>query len=154
MEAAEREKLIAGDKFYIDKEFVQDKFCLFLDDVRITGSHEREVEKLLSPETDYQILYYAEYTGKGSSTIESYLNNNHIKSLVGLYPIIKNNEFVFNVRNIRVILTSEHFDEFIREMTDEFQVSLYDRCIGNHYHLVDVYKSNFSILKEIISPLI
>lgn len=137
--AEEREELISNDKFYIDREYIKDKFCIFLDDVRITGSHEREVEKLLDgTDIDYQVVYYAQYEGD-NCLIEDYLNTNFIKSIYGILTIIDNNDFVFNVRNIRMILTLPDFKEFLKIVSHEFKVELYDQCIGNHYHLVDIY---------------
>ena len=47
LNAEQRIKLIGDDIFHIDKEFIQNKTLIFLDDIRITGSHERMISKML-----------------------------------------------------------------------------------------------------------
>ena len=39
LDYSERIKLIANDTYYIDRNYINGKLCLFLDDVKITGSH-------------------------------------------------------------------------------------------------------------------
>lgn len=153
----EREVLIAGDKFYIDQEYIKDKFCLFLDDVRITGSHERVVLKLVPPEVDHQVIYYAQYTGK-DSTIENRLNTNYVSNLFTLMPLIMEPDFVFNVRNIRLILTQKdgYFEAYLEAIckfkrSKEWAQELYDWCIGNHFHNVPIYKQNILKLKQYVA---
>src|SRR5476651_133243 len=41
LNAAERMSLIGNDSFHIDAAFLQGKTLIFLDDIKITGSHER-----------------------------------------------------------------------------------------------------------------
>ena len=41
LDAAQRLKLIGNDSFHIDKAFLEGKKILFLDDIRITGGHEK-----------------------------------------------------------------------------------------------------------------
>ena len=43
LDAAQRMALIGGDSFHIDREFLLGKTLIFLDDIRITGSHERMI---------------------------------------------------------------------------------------------------------------
>jgi hypothetical protein len=43
----DRVKLIANDTYYIDSNFISDKLCIFVDDIKITGSHEHTVNKIL-----------------------------------------------------------------------------------------------------------
>ena len=57
----ERINLIQNDKFHIDKTFLKDKILLFLDDIRITGSHERMIVTTLNKfeiENDFYLLYF------------------------------------------------------------------------------------------------
>jgi hypothetical protein len=47
LSAEERKRLIDGDSFSINKHFVDGKTLLFIDDVRITGTHEHKLVELL-----------------------------------------------------------------------------------------------------------
>src|SRR5690606_32316854 len=63
MDFKQRLSLISNDSYYIDKNFIQDKFCLFLDDIKITGSHESTVDKILEQFNvagTFVFIYYAE----------------------------------------------------------------------------------------------
>lgn len=157
MGAEERAKLISGDKFYIDREYIKDKFCLFLDDVRITGSHEVEVEKLLPTEVEYQVLYYARYEGS-NPTIEYLINTAQVSNMFTLMYLIIAKDFAFNVRNIRMILTSDKFDAYLVSIARAigeaeslvWRNQLYDLCIGNHFHEVPIYKEQIQYLKTLL----
>ena len=43
----DRVNLIANDTYYIDKNFIDNKLCIFVDDIKITGSHEHTINKIL-----------------------------------------------------------------------------------------------------------
>jgi PRTase ComF-like len=44
----QRLALIANDTYYIDRNFLDQKFCIFVDDIKITGSHEHTVNKIVA----------------------------------------------------------------------------------------------------------
>ncbi len=46
LSAEERIRLIGNDSFHIDASFLRGKTLLFLDDIKITGSHERMILKM------------------------------------------------------------------------------------------------------------
>ena len=48
MTADERYNLIKGDKFHIDEALLENKILIFLDDIKITGTHERIIIKMLA----------------------------------------------------------------------------------------------------------
>ncbi len=58
----ERLRLISSDTYHLDKEFLQNRTVLFLDDIRITGSHETIIQRQLEKEGitgNFFFLYYA-----------------------------------------------------------------------------------------------
>ncbi|GAA4802886.1 hypothetical protein GCM10023231_34790 [Olivibacter ginsenosidimutans] len=88
LSAEERIRLIGNDQFHIDKDFLTDKVLLFLDDIRITGSHERMILKMAE---QYQLvntmylLYFAELTNKEiHPSIENTLNYHQVKTIFDL----------------------------------------------------------------------
>ena len=46
LNAEQRMNLIGNDSFHIDASFLKDKTLIFLDDIKITGSHERMILKM------------------------------------------------------------------------------------------------------------
>ncbi len=154
--AEERMKLIGGDGFYIDKEFVSGKTCLFLDDIKITGSHERVIRNMVDKNNlniDSYFLYYAELVEKSiHPNIENFLNYNFVKSLLDLDKIIKNENFLLNTRVVKYILNSnfEEFKNFIHYQPNVLVQTIYHSAIGNSYHLIEDYKKNLTYIKQML----
>lgn len=145
---AQRLSLIGNDTFHIDGKFLKDKVLIFLDDIRITGSHERMITKMLdeySLENETHLLYFAELINRNiHPNIENFLNYYHVKSIFDLDDIIKNERFSINTRIVKYILNSEHnsFKIFIQNHSDSFLELLYDMAIGNSYHTIEAYQEN------------
>ena len=77
----DRKNLIANDTYYLDKDFLRGKLCIFIDDIKITGSHEYTVNRILneySVEADFMFLYYAELTNfEIDPKIENFFNKKY-----------------------------------------------------------------------------
>lgn len=155
MSKEERQKAITSDIFHIDKHFINENDVLvFVDDIKITGSHEARIIELLQRENitnDCIFIYIAEYTGS-DPTVENLLNHKYISNLRDINNIIRNDEFLFNTRVIKFILKSdiESFVSFITYQSDAFKETLYSLSILNGYHDNPKYNINFDILKNIL----
>ncbi|MBL0237909.1 MAG: phosphoribosyltransferase family protein [Saprospiraceae bacterium] len=154
LNAEQRIKLIGNDFFHIDKEFIKDKTLIFLDDIRITGSHERMISKMLD---QYQIknnsylLYFAELINSNiHPNIENYLNYYSIKSIFDLDYLIESEDFIINTRVVKFILNNDNrtFKLFIQNKKSKFLNLLYFMAIGNGYHNIDVYSCNIITLQN------
>lgn len=157
LNAEDRLKLIGADSFHIDREFVHGKICLFLDDIKITGSHEKVIRKMI---VDYELniaplfLYYAELVNTDiHPNIENQLNYSYVKSLLDLDKIIKNENFLLNTRVVKYILNSpfEEFKHFIQYQRTSLQQTIYHSAIGNSYHTIDDYKQNLNYIKQLLN---
>lgn len=150
---AERLALIEKDQFHIDREFVKGKFCLFLDDVKITGSHQIVVERMIEKyalECNYMFLYFGELIGESTHpNIENELNYAYVKTLRELNQIIQSGDFILNTRTTKYILNYYPRDckEFLEYQSKHFIDNLYHQAIGNSYHTELMYKINFKILE-------
>jgi hypothetical protein len=160
MSAEQRYNLIKGDTFYIDKTFLKDKLLVFLDDIKITGTHERIILNMLNQyvlsNTCY-MLYFAELTDKSiPPNIENRLNYAYVKSLDEIDAIIKNEQFRFNTRVVKLILNARNslFDRFIEKQERQFIRDLYYQAIGNEYFKFSKYHRNLTQLKKIIQEQI
>jgi hypothetical protein len=153
MDVEQREKAITSDAFYIDKEYIKGKVLIFIDDVKITGSHERRIEAMLNT-TGFEgiviYLYFAEYLGAHNPQIENELNYFFVKKLLDIDHIIKNDEFMFNTRVVKYILDqpSKYFRNFVDYQSEDFLHQFRKELIGNEYHRIPEFTANYEYLKN------
>lgn len=153
LDAEQRMQLIGNDEFHIDQKFLEGKTLVFLDDIRITGSHEKMILKMSKEYGVHNtswLLYFAELTDPGiHPKIENYLNYYKVKDIADLSPIVQAGNFQINTRITKYILSAEpkNFDNFIQNQTEDFVALLYDMAIGNEYHLIESYQENLSKIK-------
>jgi len=152
--AEERLQLISKDTYHFDSEFLNDRFCIFLDDIKITGSHEKVIKKLIEEsniEGDFCFLYWAAITNKDiPAQFENELNYHSIKILNDLTTIINKKNYSFNTRTIKFILISNTIlvKEFIEKIERSKLKDIFNLAISNNYHLMDEYRENLTIIKE------
>lgn len=151
----ERREAIGSEKFHVDVEFLKGKTVLFLDDIRVTGAHEERIIEMiqrLQPDCECIFVYFARVIGEVDPKVENHLNYYAMKSLLDLDKIIKNDEFIFNTRNIKFILSApaEEFRNFIQYQKRIFSETLYSDLIGNGYHLEPDFATNVNYLKTLI----
>lgn len=156
LDAQQRINLIGNDSFHIDQSFLEDKILIFLDDIKITGGHERMITKMLQQynvTNQTWLLYFAELINSDiHPNIENYLNYFSVKSLFDLDDIINEGRFAINTRIVKYILNTDAgiFDIFIQNKSQWFIEQLYDMAIGNGYHLIDAYTVNLSSVKKML----
>ncbi|MEI6139273.1 MAG: phosphoribosyltransferase family protein [Mariniphaga sp.] len=157
MSAEERYNLIKGDKFHIDEVQLKNKILIFIDDIKITGTHERIIIKMLD---DFDIhnycymLYFAELNDpKISPKIENHLNHFYVNELADLQSIIDNNDFKFNTRIVKYILNSkkEMCFHFLQNQNTIFLKELYFNALGNEYYKFPEYLGNLKTIEILIS---
>ncbi|OJV22435.1 phosphoribosyltransferase family protein [Dyadobacter sp. 50-39] len=154
LNAHERMNLIGNDIFHIDKSFLNNKVLLFLDDIRITGSHERMILKMVNEyclNNRIHMIYFAELINKNiHPSIENYLNYYHVKSIFDLDNIINSKGFSINTRTVKYILIYEfeNFKSFILNQSSEFVYNFYNMAVGNSYHTIEAYSRNLNFIRE------
>lgn len=159
MSLEDRKKAIGSESFHVDVDFLKNKLVLFMDDIRITGSHQERMEEMIvrlnleATGCKSIFIYYAELMdGNTHPNIENQLNHAFVKDLYSIDKIIKNEQFIFNTRSVKFILKAPEaeFQNFILYQSDSFCETLYSCAIGNEYHKVDEFKPNFSYLAHIV----
>jgi len=156
LNAEERLQLIETDVFYVDSTFIKNKTLIFLDDIRITGSHEKMILKMMSDlkiENDFYLVYFAELVNhKIHPRIENLLNYSFVKSIFDLDNIINKKQFKINTRVVKFILISkiDSINIFLQNKEAEFIELLYNMAIGNNYHYIDEYKTAINFLRQTI----
>lgn len=150
----ERVKLISNDTYYIDKEFINDKFCVFIDDIKITGSHEYTINKILSQynvDGKFLFVYFAELTNKDiHPNIENYLNYFSVKGVNEIITVVNRENFQFNTRIIKYILNFNKKDLhlFLESITFKVREELFLLAISNNYHQISEYLNNLKTIKS------
>ena len=156
LDAEQRMTLIGNDSFHIDAAFLQDKVMVFLDDIKITGSHERMIAKMIKQydlHNDVYMLYFAELANADiHPNIENYLNYHDVRSIFDLDNIINSGAFVINTRIVKYLLCYEHdsFCIFIQNQSAKFINELYNMALGNSYHTMDSYVQNLNYIKQLL----
>jgi hypothetical protein len=157
MTAEERYNLIKGDKFHIDETQLKNKILIFLDDIKITGTHERVIIKMLD-DFDIQnhcyMLYFAELTDPAiCPKTENYLNHFFVKKISDLQSIINQDDFEFNTRIVKYILNSNNLacSRFLQDQSQMFIDKLYYKAIGNEYYKFPEYETNLLAIEELVS---
>lgn len=154
MDAEQRQTLIQKDRYAMNTCLINpDDTLVFVDDIRITGSHEKNIVRILEEEkiqNNVIFLYLAIYDGD-NPIIEHDLNHYSVKNLKDVNNIIRNEEFIFNTRVVKFILNAdiEEFVSFITYQSETFIETLFSLSVLNEYHLIDKYKTNFNILKNL-----
>jgi hypothetical protein len=154
LDAEQRLKLIGNDSFHIDREFLKDKVIVFLDDIRITGSHERMILKMADTyqlTNDIYLLYFAELQNKAiHPNFENHLNYHCVKNIFDLDDIVSGERFAINTRIVKYLLNydADAFRVFLQNKSEKFINLLYDMAIGNGYHTIDAYQQNLEYLSN------
>jgi len=144
----ERLELISSDTYHLDKKFLENRMVLFIDDIKITGSHEFIIQKNIEQEKingNFMFLYFAQLMNDAvQPNFENYLNYFDVKGMQDLLPIINEASFIMNTRIIKYILKSEpdHIMEFISSINNEKLLEMVQYAVGNNYHLMEEYEQN------------
>lgn len=149
-----RISLISNDTYYIDRNFINNKFCIFVDDIKITGSHEHTVNKIL---TEYDVkgkflfVYFAELVNKSiHPKIENYLNYFYVKGVDNVIEIIQDKSFQFNTRIIKYVLKlkQEELKRLLDKIDRNKSEELFILSVSNNYHQIPEYSSNLTLIKK------
>lgn len=156
MSASQRYNLIKNDRFHIDKDFLVGKTLIFIDDIKITGTHERIIVKMLDDfdiQNDTYMLYYGELKDDTiNPRFENYLNQHYVKELDHIHEIINYDEFRFNTRVVKFILNAplEKSQPFLLKQTPQFVSDLYYLAVGNSYGQFEQYHLNMQMLEQMV----
>jgi hypothetical protein len=157
LSAEERLALIGRDSFYTDKQYLANKFLIFIDDIRITGSHQTVIERMmqsLGMHNPHCFVYFAELTNKSiHPSIENYLNYFQVKSLDDMRSFIFNCHFCFNTRVVKFLLAADTamLNSLLENSPAGFVENLADWAISNSYHTMEEYQHNFNFIITILN---
>lgn len=149
-----RAGLLANDSFYLNKDYMRDKTIIFIDDVKITGTHEDKLKELLEKEklddNGHFFLYFAEFIGDRAE-IESELNfadKELCPELLVNWINLGSNELIIRPMKYLLGLSVEKFCECLQNMDEDVVEKFYYNSIAEGYHIIPSYQINFQNLKH------
>lgn len=155
-----RRSLIDNDNFYLNRQFIKGKVLIFVDDVRITGTHEDKLVDILTRErlkNDAFFLYYGDYIKREvGCDIEAEINFAGITDVASYVELAKEPHHHIIVRPIKFLLKQPEvtFNHVLREMSDAALLQIYNGCLGEGYYRIPEYQANFGLLSNYLSPAI
>jgi len=150
----EREKLINQDSFYINKDFLEGKTIIVLDDVKITGAHEDKINAIFDEQNitnDTFFIYYGNYLKRGvGADIEGAINFAAIKNIDDYIALAQKPSYNLIVRPIKYLFrrTEYEFQKAINALPTELVQEIYYGCLGENYHLLEENKVNFDYISN------
>src|SRR5687767_14023087 len=108
MSLEQRQRFIDGDRVVIDADAVRDTRVLVIDDVRITGFHERRLADVLAGAgvADVTFGYLAMIDGRGDPTVEKRMNEAAVGGLDALSALMTGGGFTLNSRACKLLLAA------------------------------------------------
>ena len=149
----QRMKLISNDSFNLKNDFEGNELLIFLDDIKITGSHEFVVKKTLKKNritNDVFFMYHAILNNKNIDPIfENYLNYSYVKGVNEILKIYNKSDFVLNTRFTKYILqlSDDDINYFLSCIDTDGIEAIIIASKGNKYNNIPEYYNN---LKNII----
>jgi hypothetical protein len=160
MSAEERYDLIKKDTYKFNNTPSEKAVLIFIDDISITGTHQKVIEKLLN-ENDIRnnsfFYYFAKLENKSvDPTFENELNYAYVKGVEELAEILLLKDFRNTTRTTKCILqlNEQKLFDLIERMNKfngrDILAEIYKGALMNNYSAMDSYKRNLDILaKEI-----
>lgn len=158
LNAEERYNLIKNDTYqFVDIPSIND-ICIFIDDISITGTHQRVIEKLMEDSgiiANSIFLYYAKLSNPDvCPSFENLLNYSYISDVTKLIDVILSDFYKITTRTTKYILSlkTKDLDFLITEIgkrrRDDIIEELINMAESNEYNKIGLYNQNLETLKH------
>lgn len=158
MNAEQRFELIKNDTYELLSYPDSDELLIFIDDISITGTHQKIIQLLLEKANLSNHAIYLYYGLLDNSEIpadyENELNYAQVRDLNSLLPIINSEGFKLTTRCIKFLLQSKGKDllRFISEIHSNKRECLlreiYQGAVQNKYNDMPEYSGNLELLSK------
>jgi hypothetical protein len=152
MTIEEREAIVARNGLSLQEGvYIRDQPVLALDDIYVTGSHERSIEHVLSKNdagrTIYSYILEAQ-GGKSQPKIEALINGSAIKAIDDIIALTHNEAFTPNARLCKYILSQSIADieRFVSEAPAHVRDQVVAYAVGDELHAMSSYSQTFHTL--------
>lgn len=158
LSAEERFNLIKNDTYELPEKPSEDAVLLFMDDISITGTHQKVIELLLNREgikNDVGYLYFAKLMNKDvNPNYENVLNYAFVNDLPSLMNVLHSKDFMLTTRCVKHLLCLPHkgFTQFLsllnEELKDLLLKEIYVGALRNKYDQMEAYEVNLTELSR------
>lgn len=161
LNATQRYDLIKNDTYSFFDVPEENSLCIFIDDISITGTHQRVIENLMknSNYTNKSIfLYFAKLDNPQiEPSFENDLNFAFVNSIERLLEVIVSDTFKITTRTTKFILSLKDIDfnlliESILEYEKYEIISyFYNNAVLNNYEKIAIYENNLIKLRSALN---
>lgn len=152
MTIEEREAIVAQNGLSLEEGAdIKQKTVIALDDIYVTGSHERSIEHVLEKnnvgDTIYSYILEAK-GGKSQPKIEATINGNAVKNVEDIITLAQNKDFTPNARLCKYILSQSIADieRFTTEVPTHVRDLVVRYAVGDELHQMSSYSTTFDTL--------
>lgn len=163
MTAEERLDLIKNDTYKLIDKPQKEDFCIFIDDISITGTHQKVVEHLLfqnAIETNSIFLYLAKLSNPTiHPSFENHLNYAYINNITAFTELAISNEYKITTRAAKYLLSlwENDFKYFLDQIILNNRQPVLEELLlmsnANKYNNIDSYKKNLNKLNTTLQKL-
>lgn len=162
--ASDRQEVLSKETLTLNGSAVKGKLVLFVDDIRITGTHEALIEKMMYDNNcytsnNYMYIYYAATVPSIPANIEDMLNKFGVRTPVDMAEIFGNRHHL-SARMIKDILRLSEPDlaQFLiatapeneHDINVDLVINLINNSIAEGFDKLPSFKHNFNYLKNIV----
>lgn len=157
MNAEERFNLIKNDTYKLLEYPTSKDLCIFIDDISITGAHQRVVEKLISDcniKTHSIFLYFGKLNNSDiDPSFENQLNYSFVNNYLRLLDVVISDSFKITTRTIKYILSLNQIklELFIGQLIfsekSDLLYEILDLSFANQYNQIELYQKNLNAIK-------
>ncbi len=152
----DRQEMMQKTDLYIDESVHLDNGkIIVVDDIRITGSHEKRIANLLAKLNIKEVffMYVAEFKSEVEPYVENLLNHAFVKDIHQLKPLFESPCFQLNARICKFLLSYPHsdcFSSFLQGLKNEILNHVLIAIYGDHYEKIPSYQKNFQLLLQVM----
>lgn len=153
MTIAERQYWMSNNGLSVDTALFNDRHVVIVDDVRITGSHEKAIWRLLAdlPIRSVTNLYVVDLDSdlaKRDPTIEDRMNHAAIRNLSDLYRLMQEESYVPTARTVKFVLSRplDSVKTFLERIEGSDLRLLHLGVLDDGYYSMDTYADGSMLL--------
>ena len=154
----DRENILGDGMFVFDQKFSRGKRVVVIDDLRVTGTYENTIKKMLEAAgAECLIFLYVVHVPREviekRRDVESVLDRYYINNLTRLGEVLLADGFILNQRFCKFLLTQKDLKalrDFLRMLPNKTIREIYALSVNEGYGLIEVYEKAFSVLESVL----
>lgn len=152
MTVEEREAVVARNGLSLEEGAdIAKKSVIALDDIYVTGSHERSIEDVMQKHDARRTVYSYVIQAAGGHKdpkMEAVINGASVSHIGNIIDMARSELFIPNARLCKFILSQSVADieRFLHEVPDRVSSTVVRYAIGDELHQLSTYQESFDVL--------